>query len=279
MKSSHRARAVGFATVALLIGFAAACTPGGHGGGHGSPAPVKIYDSNPSPLPGNVASHGFQCCQTAEFGDAIHFAGTARKLTSATVTMSNWALHSTPANVGVGDASGWDQALTLNIYAVGPNDAHGHATTGALLGTTGQQVFHIPWRPEHDDATCTDPTAFQSTPGPKDTNCFHGLATQVTFNLSSLHINAPNSVVWGIAYNTQSYGQDPIGVDGPWNSLNVGTQGTTPSLGTEVTAGASWLNSATASYYCDSDGVNTFRASSAGCWSGNIPEISVSATS
>jgi hypothetical protein len=280
MKTSGRARAVGFATVALIIGFAAACTTGGHGGGA---MPVKIYDSNLTPLPGNVSSQGFQCCQTAEFGDAVTFAGTARKLKSATVTMSDWAKYSTPANHSFpsADQHGFDQLLTLNLYAVGADDAHGHATAGALLASV-PQVFHIPWRPEDDPAHCPTPGAygikFQSKPGPNDTNCFNGLATKVTFDLSGYNIVAPNSIVWGVAYNTQTWGTNPIGVDGPYNSLNVGADGNAPSLGSEVNSGAAFINSQTAGYYCDSDGVGTFRASSSGCWAGQTPEISFSAT-
>jgi hypothetical protein len=281
MKAATRTRAASFAVIALVIGLAGACTTGGHG--HGAPTPVKIYDSNITPLPGNVASQGFQCCQTAEFGDAVHFAGTARKLTSATVTMSDWAKYSTPANHSFpsADANGFNQLLTLNIYGVGPDDANGHATAGALLASV-PQVFHIPWRPEDDPAHCPTPgdygIKFQSKPGPNDTNCFNGLATKVTFNLSSYNVHAPNSIVWGVAFDTESYGANPKGSDGPYDSLNVGADGNAPSLGSELTAGAAFINSSTAGYYCDSDGVSTFRASSPGCWATQTPEISFSAT-
>ena len=39
-----------------------------------------IYDSIPSPLPANLPSEGYQCCQMSEFGDEIQFAGSYRTL-------------------------------------------------------------------------------------------------------------------------------------------------------------------------------------------------------
>jgi hypothetical protein len=57
-------------------------------------APATVYNGIPSPTPPNVPSQAFQAQQTAEFGDAITLAGTARKGVSATVLMSNWAKHS-----------------------------------------------------------------------------------------------------------------------------------------------------------------------------------------
>ena len=57
------------------------------------------------------------------------------------------------------------------------------------------------------------------------TNCFHGHATQVTFDLSDLDLAGPTPSCGAVAFNTQSYGAAPVGVDGPWNSLNVGADG------------------------------------------------------
>jgi len=53
-----------------------------------------IYNSIPAPLPGNLPSLGYQATQTTEFGDRIQFAGTARHLTTVTVTLSDWAKYS-----------------------------------------------------------------------------------------------------------------------------------------------------------------------------------------
>jgi hypothetical protein len=235
-----------------------------------------IYNSNPAAGTLHTPSEGFECCEVRQFGDQVQFAGTARKLTSATVTMVVWSLHS--AYPTFGDSTGFDQRLTLNLFDVGPNEGSGNPTLGSSIATV-PAVFHLPWQPENDP-NCTDPTAFQSVPGPVDTHCVHGLVHQVTFDLSSLHITAPSQLVWGIAYNTSTYGRAPIGVTGPYDSLNVGAFGNGASVGTDVQPGVAWLSGGTYPY-CDggAGGTWTMRPDE-GCnqWAGYTPEISFSAT-
>jgi hypothetical protein len=277
MRFSLRASAAAFATMALIIGVGAACTTnsggGGGGGGGGGATSVVIYNSNPAPLPGDVNKHGFECCATSEFGDAVHLAGTARQLTSATVTLSTSAVHS--AFPTVGNTTGWDEALTLKLYTVG--SASGLATAGTVLGARVKPA-HIPWRPEHNSATCSNVEQFQSTPGPKNTNCFSGQAIQVTFDLTGIDLTGHDTVVWGLSFNTKNFGAAPIHVDGPWDLLSVGAQGTAPSVGTQVTAGTQWMKTQSSLFYCDGATVGTFRSSGGGCYTGSIPEISFSAT-
>jgi hypothetical protein len=272
MKVATRTRAASFAVIALVIGLAGACTTGGHG--HGA-SQVKIYDSNPSPLPAGVVSQCFQCDQISELGDEVSFAGTARKLSSATLTLGNWAWKS-PTNTPYGDETGWSQDFTLNIYAVGA----GH-TVSTLLGHVTQS-FHIPWRPDPDPVNCPvkdDAGSDYKYVSSVDGKCHNSLATQITFNLSSLNLTAPGSVVWSVQYDTQSYGPHPKGEDGPWNSLNVGEQVTGPTVGTDAESDTWFMNSATASNYCDggTGGAGSFRRDS-GCRSGDTLQISFSAT-
>ena len=275
LKIGSRSRGL-IVAAAAVMGLAAACSPPPTP----PPTPVVVYNSNLSPLPGNVSSQGYECCQVNEFGDQIQLAGSARILQKATVTMSNWALHS-GANLAFGDATGWDQLLTLKLYAVGPNDLAGNPTLGATLATISQS-FHIPWRPAADPVNCpSNPSKFQSTPGAADTNCFNGLATQVTFDLSAFNLTAPTNLVWGVSYNTSTNGYTPIGVPGPYDSLNVGAEGFGATVGTDVNQGVAWL--AGGNYpYCDGGaGGHTFRPD-VGCavgsdWTGYTPEINITA--
>ena len=55
-----------------------------------------------------------------------------------------------------------------------------------------------------------------------DGACYNGIAFNAVFDLSSLNVTLPNDVIVGVAYDTQSYGAAPLGVAGPYNSLNVG---------------------------------------------------------
>lgn len=189
-------------------------------------APATIFDSIPSPTPPNVPSEGFQCCQNSEVGDQITLAGTARKAVSATVLMSSWSLLSSYPGMS---AAGYTHPITLNLYS----DA-GHAAAHTPdLGSVTQNVL-VPWRPPADP-TCPGGTAWRAGNG----SCYNGYAFPIVFNLGGMTL--PNTFVYGVAYNTNTWGYVPIGAAGPYESLNVGLNSTPPiAVGTDVDADAVW---------------------------------------
>lgn len=181
-----------------------------------------IYDNLPNPMPGNVASQGYQCCQTSEYGDEVSFGGTSRNLTNVSVLLSDWAKFSTYANNSTynGNATGWTATLTLNLYA----DNAG--SPGALIASRTITPL-ILWRPEADG--CDNADGYTSS---VDGNCDHGLAQVVTFDFSGTSV--PDDVVFGLAFNTDTYGANPTGTPGPYDSLNFGFGNDTASVGTDV---------------------------------------------
>jgi hypothetical protein len=210
----------------------------------GAVTPSAVYDATPSPLPPNVASLGFQATSTSEFGDKVHLAGTNRVLDEITVTMSDWALKSDYPTVGT--ATSWQHPITVNVYS----------TSLALLASKTETIT-IPWRPAAD-STCPGGTAWRAADG----NCYNGIAFNATFDLSSLNVTLPSDVIVGIAYNTQSYGSTPLGVAGPYNSLNVGTPtGQTASVGSDDNPDRVYWNTSHGPFYTDggAGGVGTFR--------------------
>jgi hypothetical protein len=231
------------ASVTLHVGNAVAVTQ-------------PVFNNLPEVMPGNVPSLGFQATQTAEFGDYITLAGTGRHLTKATVLMSAWAKHSDWPSVGTSE--GFEHPITINIYA--PSDL----TTP--IGTK-TQTFVIPWRPEAAGGACGG--AWQASDG----SCYNGFAFTITFDLSGLGIVVPDSFSYGIAYNTQTWGANPIGVDGPYTSLNVGTVSAAPSVGIDPNPDAVLWNTSTAGWYADNGagGVGTFRTDTA--WTGYAPAV------
>ena len=81
---------------------------------HAQAPGTVVFDSIPSPTPGNVVSKGFQCCQTAEIGDEVTLEGdTPRRLGYVTVLMSSWSLHSNYPDM---PNAGYTHPITLNIY-------------------------------------------------------------------------------------------------------------------------------------------------------------------
>ena len=170
---------------------------------------ATIYDSIPNPLPPNVVSLGYEATSTSEFGDLIQFASGSRSLTSVDVTMSNWALESTYEPVGT--STGYSVPLTLTLYNVdnsGSTPAVGSAIATRTIDPT------ILWRPEAT-ASCGGTTWLAS-----DGNCYNGLAQNVAFDFSG--VTVPDQIIFGLSFNTETYGSNPTGTAGPYNSLNFG---------------------------------------------------------
>lgn len=176
-----------------------------------------IYDSIPDPDPFSLPSIGYEATSTDELGDHIAFApGTGRNLDTIRVGMVTWATYDSSA-LGA-DATGWDQALTFNIYGV---DTSGSTPAVGSLLLSLTDTFHIPWAP---------------APTP-ERNPNRALAP-VVFDFSSFGFVLPDEIIFGLAFNTQHYGATPTGASGPQNSLNFGLSTVAPSIGTNVESDA-----------------------------------------
>lgn len=214
-----------------------------------------VFDNIPDPIPGNVPSQGYQCCSVSEFGDLIQLeADTPRRAGYATVLMSSWSLRSNypaPAYSEVG----YTHPITLSIYA---NAADARSRTPIATVT---QTFTIPWRPE------ADPTCSGGRWKAPSGTCFSGLAFTITFDLRSQNLTLPSQFIYGVAFNTNTWGYAPLGVPGPYESLNVGTANVAsvavpPSVGVDVVPDIAFVNYSHAPFYTDggADGVGVFRA-------------------
>jgi hypothetical protein len=221
-------------------------------------AGTVMYDSIPAPFPVNVPSLGYQANQTAEFGDLINFAdGTSRNLWSVTAVMSDWAL----APTGSTDP-GWSHPITLNLYNVA--NVAGTLQPGTVIASV-TQTFFIPWRPVASGG-CPDGGFLGS-----DNACHGGLAFEVTFNLGN--IGVPDQLIYGIAFNTNTWGYNPIGQPGPYESLNFGLNTVAPTVGSNPLPDTAYWNTMTAANYTDhgAGGIGTFRQDTA--WSPYIGAV------
>jgi hypothetical protein len=229
-----------------------------------------IYDSTVNPQPGNLPSVGAEAYAFEELGDAIAFAGTARSPGAVTVTMSSWGCQAGAwysADCVTTPGATFSIAITLNIYAAGS------PTPGSLI-TTRTQTFTIPYRPSSDNVNCTGGRWYQASTA----TCFNGLAHNVTFDLTSLNILLPNAVVYGISYDTTSYGPAPIGTSAPcfstpqgcpYDSLNIALAPAV-NVGSKPFPDTLYWNDFYPSNYCDGGlaGTGTFRLDSptSACW-------------
>lgn len=218
-----------------------------------------IYSNLPTVLPPNLPSLGYQATSTSEFGDHIAFAPGARKLDSVTVTMSNWALASTYQSL----SAGYSHDLTFNIYNYLDDSA-----AGALIATKTISAF-IPWRPE---ASAGCGSAWLAS----DNNCYNGYAFNVSFDFSTLGVVLPDEIVFGLSFNTNTWGKQPIGIQGPYESLNYALVDEKPSIGTDINSdevfwSTNWAGALT------SGTANVFGADSQ--WAGYVPAVSFDASS
>lgn len=206
------------APVALFAIVLAGCNlksdlSSGSGGGGGdptsSPSPTApqaalVYDTIPDTLPPSLPSEAFEATSTAEFGDSVTLAGSARAGDTATIVMVTWSTQA------------YSYPITLKLY-----DAGNLATPFA----TRTQTFQIPARPAADPS-CPNSEWLASD------GCHNGFAFTITFDLTG--ITLPDSFVYSIALNTQNYGQTPTGVSGPYDSLNFGLASAPPTVGGRV---------------------------------------------
>ena len=242
-----------------------------------SAASESIFDYIPQPLPGNVASYSYESWGVAEAGDGIEFSTNGPQLLdNAKVVVSSWACqegtgwaaeNEVPCETTPG--STFSVPITLNLYD--PND-------DMSVVATRTQTFNIPFRPS------TDPECPETVNGQGWGNdCLLGLAHVITFDLTG--VTAPDEIVYGVAWNTSSYGYDPIGDEAecaaaqyagcPYDLLNLGTEGTAPpAIGTDDSPNGAWQYAVFPSSYCDGGegGVAVFRFDN-GCWAGFNPLV------
>ena len=181
-----------------------------------------VYDNLPNPIPQSSPSLGFQANHTSEWGDLVEPLGGAATLANADILMNDWALQSDYP--GVGDASGWSWPITLTFYNV--DSSSGTPQPGSVIYTV-TQTFNIPWAlgNQHQD---------------------------FLFDFDLPDVAVPSEFIFGVAYNTETFGADPTGVAGPYVSLNVAANDTAPpQVGTRPLPDSAYLNANNCAGYND----------------------------
>lgn len=184
-----------------------------------------IFNSISSPLPASYPSLGYEATSTSAFGDKITFGGTSRSLNKAAIMLTSWACKKGNWTNGCITTPGatFSQPVTLNIYNAGNN-----GSVGSLIKTV-TQTFDVPYRPT-TDPTCSTKTNWRDDNG----DCHSGYNYVAVFDLGG--ITVPNTVIYSVAYNTRHYGTNPVGIDGSYDSLNVGlnSDSSAPYIGTDT---------------------------------------------
>ncbi|HVE53059.1 MAG TPA: hypothetical protein VNB23_06710 [Ramlibacter sp.] len=191
------------------------------------PPSVVAFDSLPAPFPANIPSYGPEAYALTSLGDLVKLkAGTPRKLRAVTVAMSSWACQSGGWNTEncMSDAGAtFTHPITLKIYS----------ESGTLLATR-TQTFTAPYRPSMDE-TC-EAGRWKAPDG----TCYNGKAFTITFDMTELAVTLPDTVKYELSYNTRTQGPQPLGVAGPYDSLNMAvydSTAVTPAVGSDQDPG------------------------------------------
>jgi hypothetical protein len=187
-------------------------------------ASAVVFNTIENPLPGNSPSIGFQATQTSKVGSRVDIAvipGLDNKLASATVQLSVWACSEVSITYSACETlpgSTFSHLITLEIW-----------TTSNVLLLSRTKAFDIPYRPSATPDLCpNDNTKFRWY-SVADGICYNGYNTLITFDLSSSGVVLPAEFIYAVGFSTQTYGSPPMGVPGPYDSLNVGFTNVTVS--------------------------------------------------
>src|ERR1700683_2516707 len=264
-----------------------------------------IYDST---SPDVTASQGFQCCGTGEFGDAVRFTPGLRNLTQVTVEVDDWAVYTNPSAIPAGytavrpwkgqatgawpgggtnptcttysNPRGFYWPLTLDLYALSTSQLSDVTTPGTYpaAGTpiaSVTQTVLIPWQPTPSTSSkCLniDQADFSSylQAWKSPSGCEFGGPADITFNLPRGGVKVSNGLVWGVAFDSESWGSNPVDYDGPFDSLNIAVTKSV-RIGNDANPGGAFLDSTEADEYgsCYS-GANFTGSLLSGCPTGTF---------
>jgi hypothetical protein len=222
---------------------------------------IVLYDSAPSTLPPNLPSLGYQATSTTEFGQAITLAMNGTFDITFDIYLSNWALESTYQTVGT--SAGYYVPMTLSLYT---DPLTGMAPT-STIATTTTNVF-VPWRPEAS-TSCTGGAYMAS-----DGNCYNGSLSSAQFQMNNLNISGP--VIVGLMFNTQSYGPNPTGAAGPYNSLNFALNTNPPTVGSNTAPGSVYWNTSFGGFLANPANAGIFAQDPN--WSPYTPAMTITGT-
>jgi len=168
-----------------------------------------VYNNIPSPLSqGGLPALGFESDSVAEFGGEVQLAGSARTSPTVGVELESYACQ-TGSGAACTTAMGatFEWPITLSIYKVG-------SLSSPIARIT--KTFKIHYRPS---ASAKCPLEMPEGVKGYGKECAFAKADKVSFALPGAKL--PATAIIAVSYNTETYGSEPTGTEGPYDSLNV----------------------------------------------------------
>jgi hypothetical protein len=242
--------------------------------------PRSVLYTSTQPGVANLPSVGVEAYSFNQIGDEVLLRRVA-KIKSVAVTLSSWACQTGAWNTGdchTNAGATFTTPITLNIYkASSTNTSTGATTPGDLLATV-TRTFTIPYRPSAS-THCSSGAWFKNGQG-----CFNGIAHTIAWTLTGLKTKLPKDVVWGVSYNSDNSGPEPLhtlGGNAPEDSLNVGLSPKVRAGHQRYPGGLFWdtrypPNSCGTPFV---PGDFNLDNGTGDCWTGFVPAVQFNATS
>ncbi len=158
-------------------------------------------------MPDSLPAEGFQAASAAEFGGAIHLAGSERNNPLVNVVFDSYGCESgTGALCQTTPGSAFSLPITLNIHSLNVD-----GSVGALV-TSYTNTFEIPYRPSADPSCTGGQVGYYRG---SDDACHASIADDIAFDLGGQRVTLPSDSVVSLALNTTLYGYQPQGTQFP----------------------------------------------------------------
>lgn len=174
---------------------------------------ASVFHSIPEVLPPSLPSHAIEGRSDHGLGDLIEVGGSNRRLSSVEVVMVNWAEAADWPEWAAENGEGYQHEMTITLYEF--------SSLGLFTLTRQTRNFLVPWRPSELEGGGEYP--------------FNGIAFPVRFDFAE-EVILSERMALVVTYNTSSSGPEPLGVEGPYDQLNVGLSEAPPSVGGDVDA-------------------------------------------
>ncbi len=171
-----------------------------------------VFNNSPNTLALSYSSKAFEATKTSAVGNYYKLGASARMLQSVEVTFVDWARAINFPILAAQNPAGYVHPLTVAFYKV-------MSGSELVLLYSKTENTLIPWRPE----TLPNGNPYTS----------NGYAFRANFTFPS-ELILPEQFMVVVSFNTQNSGFAPIGVAGPYNSLNIALTSLTPSVGTDL---------------------------------------------
>ncbi|MEN8680721.1 MAG: hypothetical protein ABF391_11810, partial [Akkermansiaceae bacterium] len=158
----------------------------------------------------SYASYGLNGTNDRALGDVVDLGGVNRHLESVEVALVSWSRAANWPGLFAENGEGYFHPLTLTIFRVVGEDLF-------LLEQVTEE-FLVPWRP----ATLDDGGEYP----------FGGKSFRARFDFSGDRVLSGKLALL-ISYNTGNGGFEPLGVTGPYDSLNVALSDLAVAVGSD----------------------------------------------